>query len=257
MRKALATLSIREEFTYNLIYFELGSLAELYNIDIENIDKHSKKIILRGDIGQIFNMTCRSIFIKSVTMGKLEIRYPRGFLLRQRPLEKVDTASAPLEITLSRLLLNISKVDTGSRVLDPFSGVGGILFEARMLGAYTIGVDLVERYLKVQKKNINDIDQILSDSSYIVPFRENSIDAIVTDPPYSKLSIIDIDIDMLYRNLSKICSRVLKKGSRVAISCICSIPVEEYLEENGLEVLCVGFQYVHKTMVRKIVCAEK
>ncbi|NPA23406.1 MAG: hypothetical protein GXO23_03820 [Crenarchaeota archaeon] len=256
MRKVSAILSIREDFTRNLIHLELASLADLYGVTIEDVDLENRKAVLAGDISQIFEMTCRSIFVKSLITEDLSLTYPRSFLVKGRSLEKVDTASSPLEVVLSRLLLNISRVKYQDRVLDPFSGVGGILFEARMLGAHVIGIDIVERYLKTQRKNV-DGDLLLSDSSCMIPLRRGSIDAVVSDPPYSKLSIIDVDLDLLYRNLAKICAIALKRGGRAAVSCICSIPLEDYLEEEGLLPVSTGYQYVHKTLIRKIVCVEK
>ncbi len=257
MIKVSATLSIREEFSQNIILAEIESLAELYSIVIEDVDLKNRKIILKGDKKSIFEMTCRSMFIKSIEIDSSKLIFPRNFLINPRPLDRVDTASSPLEILLSRVLLNLSKVRENSKILDPFSGVGGILFEAKMLGAYTVGIDICIPYLRTQKKNLGDSDQILSDSSTVIPFRSESFDAVVSDPPYSKLSVIDVDLDMLYRKLAQICSRVLKKGCRAAISYIASIPLEEYLGEEGLDVICVGYQYVHKTLIRKIVCAIK
>ncbi|NPB01074.1 MAG: methyltransferase domain-containing protein [Crenarchaeota archaeon] len=257
MIEVSAILSIREEFSQNIVLTELESLAELYNITIEQIDLHNRKAVLRGREEAIFEMTCRSMFIKSIEVNNMRLTFPRSFLIASRPLNRVDTASSPLEVTLSRILLNLSKVKEGYRVLDPFSGVGGILFEARMLGAHVVGIDISRQYLKVQNMNLVDGDQILSDSSTVIPMRSGSFDALVSDPPYSKLSLIDVDLDILYRNLAKICGTVLKKGGRVAVSYISSISLEDYLEMEGLEVLCLGYQYVHKTLIRKIVCAIK
>ncbi|NPA70531.1 MAG: hypothetical protein GXO26_06950 [Crenarchaeota archaeon] len=257
MIEVSATLSIREEFSQNIVIAEIDALAELYNITVEDLDLSNRRVILKGDEKSVFEMSCRSMFIRSIEMNNLKLIFPRNFLINSRPLNRVDTASSPLEVLLSRILLNLSKVKENDKVLDPFSGVGGILFEAKMLGAHVVGIDIVSQYLKTQKINLGDSDQILSDSSTVIPIRSGSFNAVVSDPPYSKLSVIDVDLDLLYRNLARICERVLKKGCRVAVSYISSISLEDYLEEEGLEIVCLGYQQVHKTLIRKIVCAIK
>ncbi len=254
MQKALAILSIREDITKNIIFEEIKTLAEMYNVYIE--DFKSNEVILRGNLENILEMSCRSVFIKELKIDG-GIRFPRSYIVYKRPLERVDTCSAPLEIFLSRLLLNLSKVREGCKVLDPFSGVGGILFEARMLGAYTLGLDICEKYVKVQKRNLDyNSDQVVSDSSKFLGIMCR-FDAVVSDPPYSKLSITDLDLDILYMSLVKIAHAALKSSGVLAISCICTIPIEEYLQDYDFDICCIGYQYVHKTLIRKIVKAVK
>ncbi len=256
MLKVLATLSTRQDLTNNLVECEIQSLAELFNVDVDFLN--GSTIELSGRMDNIVNLSCRSVFIREIDVNGNKIKFPRSFIIDKRPIQRVDTCSAPLEIFLSRLLLNLAKVREYSKVLDPFSGVGGVLFEARMLGAYTLGIDIFFRYVKVQNRNLDYYaDQIVSDSSCQIPLKYEKFDSVVSDPPYSKLSITDVDLDVLYMSLAKICYLSLKRGGIVAVSCICTIPIEDYLEDYGFDVQCIGFQFVHRTLVRKIIKAVK
>jgi len=257
-------LAKAQDLTKSTLVEEVKALLELSGIN--NYELHEiKPYILKLEVDKhvlssLLDNLCRSAFIKRIECPDLDLalEFGREFVCKPRPLYKVDTASAPLEAVISRLLINLARVKQGARVLDPFSGVGGILFEAALVGAYVIGQDIGQLYLKALRRNIPVLsDTILADSSHGIAIREESIDAIVSDPPYSKLSVVDKDLDHIYYTAVKECARVLKTGCYLSWTCIASIELEDLVEEAGLEVIHVGFQLVHRSLTRKIVVARK
>ncbi|GEM_PF-913481 len=261
--KIIIELSADREFTDNLKILEVLSLVRLSGISIDYKLNDSRKIELTldnvDDLKKLMNYLCRSVFIKRIYSAddNVELRLGRGFVINRIPLKRVDTASAPLEPAVSRLLVNLGGVDEGSIVLDPFCGSGGILAEARMCGAEVLCGDLVYRYVKTAKENLDFISEFFVADAGNAPLKDECVNCVVADPPYSRLSIIDEDIDVLYLNFLKNSYRVLKKGCRLVVSTICSLPIEDFGEEIGFEIVDIGFQYVNSTLVRKIVVFRK
>ncbi len=259
MIKLTINLVNDNNFTRNIVIKEVLALLQLSESYYEVYKIHDNKIEIETDnLDKVLKTLCRSVFIKSVVVDNREIIYGRGFTVNRVPLQRVDTASAPLEPVVSRLLINLAQVQEGSRVLDPFCGSGGILSEARMCGAYVVCGDLVFRYVKNSLRNLDKFmsDFYVADSAQLC-LRQCTFDVIVCDPPYSRLSVIDRDIDILYLEFLKESYRVLKDGGRLAISTICTLPIEDYANEVGFEVECVGYQYVNSSLTRKIVLLRK
>ncbi len=252
-----------QDITRSTLIEEISALLELSNIEYYNIAEREPYLleleVMDNDVVAVLNSLCRSAFIKRIESANtgLRVDFSRDFVCRPRPLKRIDTASAPLDPLLSRLLINLARAAAGSRGFDPFSGVGGILFEAALVGSYVVGQDRETRYIKVLRENIPLSDVLVSDTSFSIPLRDSSIDFVVSDPPYSKLSLVDVDLDHLYYSALKECNRVLRKGGYLAWTCIASLDVENLVEEFDFELVHVGFHYVHRSLLRKIVVARK
>ena len=239
----------------NLGYEEVKALLEIANINYEicNFDNHELILKIPDElITKVLNVLCRAALIKEVVIENFSIKFIRSIYFEKKPVKKIDTCGAPLEPLLSRLLVNLARIKEGYKVLDPFSGVGGLLFEVKMIGAHVIAIDLYTKYLKVLKENIPNSDVINSDTSFKIPLKNESVDAIVSDPPYGRLSITDIDIEYLYQNFVQEAYRVLKKGKYIAISHSCNIDSLSYFLENGFELVCLDYQRVHSNLIRVI-----
>lgn len=84
----------------------------------------------------------------------------------------------------------------GMTVLDPFSGVGSTVKAAALSGRNAIGIDVSTRWVKLGKRRVIRevpapvrrgliLKQVRADSrSYLRKLKPNSIDLIVTSPPY-------------------------------------------------------------------------
>jgi tRNA (guanine10-N2)-dimethyltransferase len=158
---------------------------------------------------------------------------------------------------VARALVNIAK--PGEYLFDPFAGTGGILVEAGLIGIKVIGSDVQRKLLLGAKMNLDyyNVDYALmyQDACRLALCNE-SVDAVVTDPPYGRSAAIKAEsIEHLLVESLKEISRVLKKGKRAVF--VSEREIEEMAEEAGFKVVEIHLQRVHKSLTRRISVLEK
>lgn len=130
------------------------------------------------------------------------------------------------------LILRYSK--PGDLILDQMCGSGTTLIECKLTGRNAIGIDINSNMVEIAKKNLNfDLDKTIAktniqveigDARNLKEIKDNSIDLIVTHPPYADIvkysegrvegDLSNIhDIDKFCEEMRKVtseCFRVLK-----------------------------------------------
>ena len=130
------------------------------------------------------------------------------------------------------LILRYSK--PGDLILDQMCGSGTTLIECKLTGRNAIGIDINSNTVEIAKKNLNfDLDKTIvktniqvgiGDARNLKKIKDNSIDLIVTHPPYADIikysegklegDLSNIhDIDKFCEEMQKVvseCFRVLK-----------------------------------------------
>jgi len=151
---------------------------------------------------------------------------------------------------MARTLVNIAGVQTGDRVLDPFCGTGGILIEAELLGAVSIGSDFDPVMVLGSRQNVLQSFLMLADAARL-PFQDHSIDSVVTDLPYGQsVCIKKTDtMDNLYADALDEIARVLKKGRRAVVVTHRDI---SGIAKQHMTVLEQHEQRVHKSLTRHV-----
>ncbi|OLS25951.1 MAG: tRNA (guanine(10)-N2)-dimethyltransferase [Candidatus Heimdallarchaeota archaeon LC_3] len=146
--------------------------------------------------------------------------------------------------------------------LDPFMGGGGMLVDALDLGFHTIGIDLKYWMGRGTRMNLYDFEEKISFSSMPwniislttsqnLPIRKNSIDLIVTDPPYGiSTSLKDNNFSQLLTTVLSECFRVLKKGKRIVISIPSEYPLPKIVDKN--QIIFSISNIVHRSLTRII-----
>ena len=90
------------------------------------------------------------------------------------------------------------------------------LVEAGLVGAKVIGIDAQEKLVVGARMNLEafGLDYVLMEGDACrIPFKEATIDAIVTDPPYGRsAAILAESLEKLYSCSLKEIQRVLKPG---------------------------------------------
>lgn len=120
---------------------------------------------------------------------------------------------------LARALVNISLIKKDETLLDPFCGTGGILIEAGLIGARTIGSDVEDKMIEGCKKNldfygIKNYELFCSDIGNINRYIAE-VDAVVTDLPYGRSTTTKGEyIQQLYERAFENISKILKPGRR-------------------------------------------
>ena len=119
---------------------------------------------------------------------------------------------------MARTLVNLSRVQYGDVLLDPFCGTGGILIESSLLGVRTIGSDFDPGMICGSRINLPGAELMLADATRL-PFNDQSIDAIVTDLPYGQSVCIRKagTMDTLYDEALAEIRRILIRKQRAVV----------------------------------------
>ena len=130
-------------------------------------------------------------------------------------------APVSLHPRYARALVNLARVQSGDRVADPFVGTGGILMEAALVGARAYGSDLDARMVEGARVNLAKLGVQATletrDVGELPEFAGDSLDAIVTDPPYGRSSTTNQeDILQLYDRFVDAAHDALRSGGRLA-----------------------------------------
>jgi tRNA (guanine10-N2)-dimethyltransferase len=151
---------------------------------------------------------------------------------------------------MARTLVNLACAQAGDIVLDPFCGTGGILIEAELLGMKTIGSDFDPFMIAGSRINAKETQFLLGDATSL-PFRDHSIDSIVTDLPYGQsVCIRKTDtMDRLYGDALDECRRILRPGRRAVIVTHKDISA---IAAEHMTVIAQHSQRVHKSLTRRV-----
>lgn len=94
-------------------------------------------------------------------------------------------ASFPVALC-ERLLRSFSK--RGSRVIDPFNGIGSSMVAANNLGFEGVGIDLSQEFCEIAKRRVANSEKIkiINEDAFLAVDRlpENDFDICITSPPY-------------------------------------------------------------------------
>ncbi len=171
---------------------------------------------------------------------------------------------------LARVLVNLSAVKAEDILLDPFCGTGGILIEAGMVGATPIGMDIQAKMVRGASQNLlfyHLKGHLITADATDIPLRVNSVDAVVTDLPYGRVSLISGDInaksrasfiERLYEEAIGEIYTVLKRGRKAVI--VFNSPTLYSLFSNWefkFNILERHEYRVHRSLIRYIAVLEK
>ncbi len=185
-------------------------------------------------------------------------RHSRGFeerKVRYRPYFH-PTSMHP---KYCRAMVNLSGIRNG-RLLDPFTGTGGILIESAMLGNKTHGSDMDEMMVLGARQNLAHMglkaEIKIADARRLSKYFRVRFDAIVTDPPYGRSSSLMGDkLQSLYASFLKEALKILKKNARLVV--VAPVEVEVERMARGYVIEQKHFQRVHKSLCRNFFVLRK
>ena len=159
-----------------------------------------------------------------------------------------ETGKRALPVEDCKLMLNLSNVKNGQRVLDPFAGGGGIVFAAIQAGLDTYSSD-IDSKLQYGLCDFGS-NHYVADISQL-PFDNDFFDAVVTEAPFDKNVTKNVA-----NGLSEM-KRVIKPSGQIvlmvadyqaptirdhAISLGFSIDIDEPLDRKGTAVHIFRFK---------------
>jgi tRNA (guanine10-N2)-dimethyltransferase len=204
-------------------------------------------------------------FIGVLTCGRLVFGLkladiPAAPFVQRRPRKKPFFHPSAMPAKLGRCMINLAKPKKGQLVFDPFSGTGGILIEAALIGCRIVGLDIQRRMIRGTTKNlayfkINPEGIILADARK-PPVAK--IDCMVCDPPYGRSSTTmkSSTEEIVTQVLPAVCP-LLRPHQRVCIATPKTLNIRKIAEQSGYRHVESHFVYIHRTLTREIAVFEK
>jgi len=174
---------------------------------------------------------------------------------------------------LARLFLNLARLRTDDRVLDPFCGSGSILIEADLMGLEAIGTDKDREMLWGCAQNMEFYKvKAKTDEGDATDIKLKDLDAIVTDPPYARASkVFDKDLIELYDEFLKSAFKSLKPEGFLVLAVPHDVtfayasagetPARRSTKggaaKHGFKEVGNYLLYVHKSLTRRIFILRK
>jgi len=190
-------------------------------------------------------------------LGLELVKVDRGSFQARRPHLKPFFHPGAMGPRMARALVNLAQVRSGERLLDPFSGTGGFLVEAGLMGLQGVGVDAEEEIVRGAMSNLSGIhcSQIMGDAKRL-PLRDCSVEGVVSDAPYGRSARIQADSrdELLARSLEEL-HRVLVSGRQIVF--VDDEPLRETMRDAGFEVIDYHRERVHRSLTRHIHICRK
>ncbi|MEA5036990.1 Ubiquinone/menaquinone biosynthesis C-methyltransferase UbiE [bioreactor metagenome] len=173
----------------------------------------------------------------------------RGSYAYRNPQRRAFFHPGVMMPLMARTMVNLTHVEPGQRLCDPFCGTGGMLLECDMMGIDAVGSDYDPEMLNGCRQNLPNGAYIRADATNM-PYPDGIFDAIATDLPYGQSTTIGAEsIDTLYTESLKEIRRVLKSGGRAVIVTHKDI---RPLAGDLFEIIGYYEQRVHKSLTRRI-----
>lgn len=159
---------------------ELGELLKTPNntVDLENPD-------------EVINVY---IMDDSYVLGRQIQEIDRNLFKQRKNQNRPFSAPISLDPVLARVMVNLSEISAGGKILDPFCGTGGILIEAGLCGILPCGSDVQEEMVEGARKNLEEygiLNHRIREAGIKETeekFSDKKFDGVVTDLPYGKAS---------------------------------------------------------------------
>ncbi|RQD79929.1 methyltransferase domain-containing protein [Methanosalsum natronophilum] len=227
------------------------------NLHGENLEKKIGGIIHRK--GYKVNLQnpdriFRILISKRCIIGSIIVSTNRTPYEERAPHNKPFFYPGVLMPKLARSLVNISKLKPNETFLDPFCGTGGILVEAGLLASNVVGLDVQEKIISGARLNLKHYEvshDLIVGNATVLPIMDNSIDSIVTDPPYGRSALVYAkNLNNLYLESLLEIYRVLKP-EKIAVV-VTDKNIDGLALKAGFNIVDTHYQYVHRSLTRII-----
>ena len=190
--------------------------------------------------------------------GKLLYEFDGHAFEARRPRSRPFWRSVALSPRKARCMVNLSGIQPGGRLLDPFCGTGSVPIEAALLGMRAHGSDLDPAVVGGAARNIAHLGAEVALSHRDARSwgaSDLSFDAIVSDLPHGRTaSLMGIPREDLYQSaLEVIASRLVSGGRAVLMIEAGTLPAPP----PSLALTARFYEVVHDDLTREVVILEK
>jgi tRNA (guanine10-N2)-dimethyltransferase len=229
-----------------------------------DLEKHIGEVIFDRSPGSRVNLKDPDhnfrllVTNRSCIFGEVLASVNRTQFWERKPHKKPFFYPGTILPEVSRAIVNLCEIRSNDLVLDPFCGTGGILVEAGMIGARVIGIDVQESMLPGAEMNLKDCGSeyhVLCGDACNLPIADQSVDAVVTDPPYGRSAVVMAEsVESLYRGALLEIYRVLKRGGHAVVISDFELSLTD---DAGFVVAGRHSQRVHRSLTRYVVVLRK
>ncbi|MCW4009522.1 MAG: DNA methyltransferase [Candidatus Bathyarchaeota archaeon] len=214
------------------------------------------KVDLKKPQKTFFGVLTNGKLLFGVKMGEV---VPKPFVER-RARKKPFFHPSAMNAKLARCMVNLAHAQSGSYVLDPFSGTGSTLIEASLIGCKAVGIDVQRHMAKGTLKNIRHFglepEGVIAADSRKLPL--SRVDCVVTDPPYGRSSTtMKSSTKAIVEGIFSSVYPFLGRGQRICIASPKTLNVKRIGEQYGYRHLESHFAYVHRSLTREVAVFEK
>ena len=222
---------------------DYGNLELLIAKSISKYFEDKIKADLTNPIDEIIGL----VFKNKLYIGKKIFERSKKDFNKRKPQLRPFFSPTSIDPRIARAMINISQAQI--EILDPFTGTGGVLIEAGLIGLNTYGLDIEEKSVLGTETNllnygIKNFDIRLGDARKISDIFERNFESIVTDAPYGRSTKIDKDKEMMYRDC--FCSILSSFKKR----CVIGLDREYPFDELGFQIEKIYSFRVHKSLTR-------
>ncbi|MHC1605534.1 MAG: DNA methyltransferase [Candidatus Methanofastidiosia archaeon] len=214
---------------------EINAMEEEKRISEQILSHIGVKIDLKNPLQEINGFYVGG----EIFLGKTIAVFAARDFASRKPQHRPYFHPSSIDPRLARALVNLS----GARkdVLDPFCGTGGILIEAGLMGLHVYGIDIEEKMVDGAMANLFfysiEGDVRKGDSRHIGTVFNRKFEAVVTDVPYGKSTVVGDSVDALYKKAFIEISKHLEGKAVIVLS-------------RNFDFESVGFEVVHKFVIR-------
>jgi tRNA (guanine10-N2)-dimethyltransferase len=254
----MLTSTIRPEETFSVrTISENGRFTVKERLDLEsNLGTRIKQVV--GARVNLENPQVRILVVftqENIRVCKSAASKLRPMLRNREPGRKPFFHPSMMNATIARVMCNLAGVMPGEVMLDPFCGGGGILCEASLIGARTVGIDLNWRLLAGSKENLASTGSgysVIQGDIRNLPVHR--CDCIVTDPPYGRASSTRgaQAIELVESLFVRVDSILRRRNESICICGSSEMHIQDLAESMGLVVNQVLQIRVHSGLVREL-----
>lgn len=213
-----------------------GGFESLKNSILKELDPYIDKANLTDpEVAIYFFLTEDKIY-----SGKLMYEFSGAEFYRRGSEAKPFSQPITVDPRSARCWINLSQTEEGGKVLDPFCGTGTVLVEAGLMGLKVYGSDIDSRMVSGTRINMDyfgvEGEIRKADIQKLSGTWDEKFDAVVTDPPYGRSSMVGgSEIEGIYRSSMQQFEKVLKRGCRCVLGAPREIKFEEILKSSGTD----------------------
>jgi len=249
--------------------------GESFSVRIKRIRGSSSKInglSLEREIGRIIFETVKGtkvnlerpekIFLgilsdENFIFGLKAAEIKAGEFIKRGPSRTVFSHSAAMPPKMARCMVNLARPKAGDLVLDPFCGTGSFLVEAGLIDCRIIGSDIKRHMIEGSSQNLSvcgvEPEGLLIADARLPPLPSNSIDCIVTDPPYgTSTTTLGMRTSEVFERFLSATQDFLKNGGHICLAAPKTVNVSRIAEELGFKHRESHFIYIHRRLTREI-----